>query len=178
MIPFQKITKAGEEAAKKRESRYMLENQRAIEASTNPGKNFIANQSFGNITDSWTEAKPENNFEMPVTPEDIAKYSKPGEYEAMLNKYQMSGREAQAKERPDLKFGSKEQKRDLVRRQDAAKTDAALEKLAKEKLGKREALLKQEAVYDKMRGKGYCDACGSAAPSAGFLRKVLGKYKN
>lgn len=166
MIPFEKIKRAADEAAIKRESRYMMENQRALQAPNTSDK-----EAFRRITDSYTEAKPENNFEMPG---DIAKYNS---YEDMLTKYQMSGREAQAQERPDLKFGSREQKQDLVRRQDAAKRDAALEKLAKEKTGKRAALLKQEAVYDKMRqGGSSCDACGSAAPSAGFLRKVLGKY--
>jgi hypothetical protein len=169
--PFRDMVRRQDMATKARADQFKAENARR--------SNF--GDDFGFMLANQTSANPKNNFDFSaLTDEEIASM-KPWEYEQKQADYESGQRGKQARERPDLKQGTRAQKQDLELRQMRAQQDTQLEGALNQRQKALSDSANMEAFYAKQRkskGKGAgCDACGSAAPSAGFLRKVLGKYK-
>lgn len=176
-VPFQKVAKQQSEALSKRESEFRAENER-FKNMTKPG-GVVWDTIQGMPVSDYSIANPKDNKDMETDIDKLAGLQN-WQYEQMMDKYESSQRGAQQRERPDLKLGSREQKQDLEMRQRKAEGDKKLEGMKKERQKTLSDAMAREQAFAKQRnatkGKGGCDACGSAAPSAGFLRKVLGKY--
>lgn len=164
-LPFRRLVRRQDSATKVMEDTFKAEN-------TAPPRTGI----LGFELPRQTSANPKNNKDMPTDEELMAMRADQAE-QAQTN-YETSQRGNQARERPDLKMGTNEQKQDLAKRQMRAQQDAELSGALKERKKALSDAANIEAYYAKQRAKGRgCSSCGSAAPSAKFMREVLKHYR-
>jgi hypothetical protein len=175
-IPFQKVAKQQSDALKKREAEFRAENEWFQKRATNPGAIVWDTISGSPSAISATIANPKNNKEMVKDIDKLAGLQN-WQYEQMAADYETSQLGAQQRENPNLKFGTREQKQDLELRQRKAADKKQMETLVKDRQKTLSDAMAREQAFAQQRNKTKGKGRGSAAPSAGFLRKVLGKYK-